>query len=72
VLADIRSSEADVLICLGGIVCHGPNPQEIFDGNCAVTDHFVLGNHDAPATLFLPISDLPNNVLRDKPKKENP
>ncbi|MDA7649361.1 metallophosphoesterase [Akkermansiaceae bacterium] len=48
-MADVRSLEADVLICLGGVVCHGPNPQEIYDGNRAVTDHFVLGNHDAPA-----------------------
>ncbi|MDB0056111.1 metallophosphoesterase [Akkermansiaceae bacterium] len=71
-MADVRSLEADVLICLGGVVCHGPNPQEIYDGNRAVTDHFVLGNHDAPAPPFLSISDLPNNVLRDTPKKANP
>ena len=49
VLADIRSLEADVLICLGDVVGYGPKPQEVLDGIRSVTDNFVLGNHDAAA-----------------------
>ncbi|MFK5923148.1 MAG: metallophosphoesterase family protein [Verrucomicrobiota bacterium] len=49
VLADIRDLEADVLICLGDVVGYGPKPQEVLDGIRSVTDHFVLGNHDAAA-----------------------
>jgi len=49
VLADIRQSSVDVLICLGDVVGYGPKPQEVLDGIRAVTDHFVLGNHDAAA-----------------------
>lgn len=48
-MADIRQSDVDVLICLGDVVGYGPKPQEVLDGIRAVTDHFVLGNHDAAA-----------------------
>ena len=49
VLSDIRDLDADVLICLGDVVGYGPKPQEVLDGIREVTDHFVLGNHDAAA-----------------------
>lgn len=49
VLADIRDLKADVLICLGDVVGYGPKPQEVLDEIRSVTDHFVLGNHDAAA-----------------------
>ena len=49
VLEDIRSLEADVLICLGDMVGYGPKPQEVLDEIRAATDYFVLGNHDAAA-----------------------
>lgn len=53
VLEDIRSLEADVLICLGDVVGYGPKPQEVLDGIRAATDYFVLGNHDAAAAGIL-------------------
>ncbi|MEO0447742.1 MAG: metallophosphoesterase family protein, partial [Verrucomicrobiota bacterium] len=49
VLADLRSLQADVLICLGDVVGYGPKPEEVLGGIRSVTDHFVLGNHDAAA-----------------------
>ena len=72
VLANIRSLEADVLICLGGVVYHGPNPQEIYVGNRAVTDHFVLGNHDAPAPPFSPSPISPTTSSGTNRKKKIP
>ncbi|MEO0414368.1 MAG: LamG-like jellyroll fold domain-containing protein, partial [Verrucomicrobiota bacterium] len=50
VYADMRSLNADVLICLGDVVGYGPKPQEVLDGIRSVTGNFVMGNHDAAAS----------------------
>ncbi len=47
VLADLRSHGAEVIVCLGDVVGYGPKPAEVLEAVRAVTDHFVMGNHDA-------------------------
>lgn len=47
VLADLRSQGAEVIVCLGDVVGYGPKPAEVLEAVQAVTNHFVMGNHDA-------------------------
>ncbi len=47
VLLDIRSMDADEIICLGDSVGYGPNPAEVLESLHESVDHFVLGNHEA-------------------------
>ena len=53
VLADIQNLNAEMLICIGDVVGYGPKPQEVLDGIRSVTNHFVLGNHDAAAVSII-------------------
>ncbi len=46
-LLDIRSVNADAIICLGDIVGYGPSPAEVLQSVHAEIEYFVLGNHDA-------------------------
>ena len=56
VLADIRSQQIDVIVCLGDVVGYGPKPAEVLEAVRAETDHFVLGNHDAAAVGMMDYS----------------
>lgn len=56
VLADIRSQSVDVIVCLGDVVGYGPKPAEVLEAVRSVTDHFVLGNHDAAAVGMMDYS----------------
>ena len=56
VLADIRSQGIDVIVCLGDVVGYGPKPAEVLEAVRSVTDHFVLGNHDAAAVGMMDYS----------------
>ena len=56
VLADIRSQGVDVIVCLGDVVGYGPKPAEVLEAVRSVTDHFVLGNHDAAAVGMMDYS----------------
>ena len=56
VLADIRSQRVDVIVCLGDVVGYGPKPAEVLEAVRSVTDHFVLGNHDAAAVGMMDYS----------------
>ena len=56
VLEDIRAQVPDVLVCLGDVVGYGPKPQEVLSGVRAVTDNFIMGNHDAAAAGVLDYS----------------
>lgn len=47
VLADIASTKADRLLCLGDIVGYGPSPVEVLESAYRHVHGFVLGNHDA-------------------------
>ena len=49
VLADLRSQGAEVIVCLGDVVGYGPKPAEVLEAVRSVTEHFVMGNHDAAA-----------------------
>lgn len=60
VLADIRSLEAEVLVCLGDVVGYGPLPEEVLSEIRAVTPNFVIGNHDAAA-----IGKLDSSIFND-------
>ncbi len=46
-LLDIRSMDADEIICLGDSVGYGPNPAEVLETLHESVDHFILGNHEA-------------------------
>ncbi|HAN82654.1 MAG TPA: hypothetical protein DCQ59_05500 [Verrucomicrobiales bacterium] len=56
VLADIRSQRIDVIVCLGDVVGYGPKPSEVLKAVRSVTNHFVLGNHDAAAVGMMDYS----------------
>ena len=56
VLADIRSQRVDVIVCLRDVVGYGPKPAEVLEAVRSVTDHFVLGNHDAAAVGMMDYS----------------
>jgi predicted phosphodiesterase len=56
VLADIRTQGVDVIVCLGDVVGYGPKPAEVLEAVRSVTDHFVLGNHDAAAVGMMDYS----------------
>ncbi len=56
VLADMRASGAEVLVCLGDVVGYGPRPQDVLDAICAETQNLVVGNHDAAAAGRLDLS----------------
>ncbi|MEN8783482.1 MAG: metallophosphoesterase family protein [Akkermansiaceae bacterium] len=56
VLADIRSQQVDVIVCLGDVVGYGPKPAEVLEAVRSATDHFVLGNHDAAAVGMMDYS----------------
>ena len=58
VLADIRTQGVDVIVCLGDVVGYGPKPAEVLEAVRSVTDHFVLGNHDAAAVGMMDYSIL--------------
>ncbi len=62
VLADIRSQEIDVIVCLGDVVGYGPKPAEVLEAVRSVTDHFVLGNHDAAAVGMMDYSIFNNHA----------
>jgi predicted phosphodiesterase len=47
VVADIRSRQVDVILCLGDIVGYGPRPVAVFESVCERCDGIILGNHDA-------------------------
>ena len=47
VLADIRESRIDEIICLGDVVGYGPSPAETLKLAYENVHHFILGNHDA-------------------------
>ncbi len=47
VLTDIRSMNADEIICLGDVVGYGPKPADVLELAYANVHHFLLGNHDA-------------------------
>ena len=47
VLLDLRSLDADRIICLGDLVGYGPQPAEVLRSVYAEVNHVVLGNHDA-------------------------
>lgn len=49
VLADLRAQGAEVIVCLGDVVGYGPRPAQVLESVRSVTDHFVMGNHDAAA-----------------------
>ncbi|MFT6862138.1 MAG: putative phosphodiesterase [Akkermansiaceae bacterium] len=49
VFVDLRSRGAEVIVCLGDVVGYGPKPAEVLEAVRSVTDHFVMGNHDAAA-----------------------
>lgn len=57
VRTDLRSRGVDAVVCLGDVVGYGPSPGEVLEGVRAVTDNFVLGNHDAVAAGFLDWQD---------------
>lgn len=56
VRADIRTQGVDVIVCLGDVVGYGPKPAEVLEAVRSVTDHFVLGNHDAAAVGMMDYS----------------
>ena len=56
VLADIRSQNVDVIVCLGDVVGYGPKAAEVLEAVRAETDHFVMGNHDAAAVGMMDYS----------------
>lgn len=56
VLADARAQGAEAVICLGDVVGYGPRPAEVLASVRAVTNNFVMGNHDAAAVGMMDYS----------------
>jgi predicted phosphodiesterase len=54
VLADIRESRIDEIICLGDVVGYGPSPAETLKLAYENVHHFILGNHDAVIAGIIP------------------
>jgi predicted phosphodiesterase len=53
VLADIKASNVDEILCLGDIVGYGANPNECIDLVKKSCNLILLGNHDAAAVGLL-------------------
>ncbi|MBG7608502.1 MAG: metallophosphoesterase family protein, partial [Verrucomicrobia bacterium] len=65
VIKDIRELEADVLVCLGDVIGYGPKPEQVLTAIRAVTQNFVIGNHDAAAVGVYINSDLFNPQAKE-------
>jgi predicted phosphodiesterase len=56
VLAAYESESIDMFMCAGDIVGYGASPNECVDIMKSLTEHIVLGNHDAAVAGFMDYS----------------